>query len=250
MLHELVHMEIGPHSAKFYKMLDELRDECEKLMREGGSIAFDSDFDSGFNFNSILNFDFEFDFDFDSISISISIPVWLSKSTLIPLQSTFKIDGFTFDVDFDLDDEFDLSFAFYFYLHFDFLFVYNSPPSPLSILLSPSVTARRLRSGRLFRYGFFQIDFNLHFDFAFEFDIDFAFEFDFDFAFEFIFIFCFCFSPFSSLSVLRSPSLAAFAHLLLVVPQVSPAAICRSRGTVRSWEAVEPQWMLEPRRSR
>lgn len=35
MLHELVHMEIGPHNAKFYKMLDELRDECEKLMREG-----------------------------------------------------------------------------------------------------------------------------------------------------------------------------------------------------------------------
>lgn len=36
MLHELVHMEIGPHSAEFYKMLDQLRDECEKLMREGG----------------------------------------------------------------------------------------------------------------------------------------------------------------------------------------------------------------------
>lgn len=35
MLHELVHMEIGPHNAQFYKMLDELRDECEKLMREG-----------------------------------------------------------------------------------------------------------------------------------------------------------------------------------------------------------------------
>lgn len=35
MLHELVHMEIGPHNAKFYKMLDELRDECEKLIREG-----------------------------------------------------------------------------------------------------------------------------------------------------------------------------------------------------------------------
>lgn len=40
MLHELVHMEIGPHSAKFYKMLDELRDECEKLMRNGeGSLS-------------------------------------------------------------------------------------------------------------------------------------------------------------------------------------------------------------------
>ena len=35
MLHELTHMEIGPHNASFYKMLDELRDECEKLMREG-----------------------------------------------------------------------------------------------------------------------------------------------------------------------------------------------------------------------
>ena len=39
MLHELVHMEIGPHSAKFYKMLDELRDECEKLMREGRGLV-------------------------------------------------------------------------------------------------------------------------------------------------------------------------------------------------------------------
>ncbi|CAM9143405.1 unnamed protein product, partial [Scytosiphon promiscuus] len=35
MLHELVHMEIGPHSAKFYKMLDQLTDECDKLIREG-----------------------------------------------------------------------------------------------------------------------------------------------------------------------------------------------------------------------
>lgn len=34
-LHELVHMEIGPHSAKFYKMLDQLTDECDKLIREG-----------------------------------------------------------------------------------------------------------------------------------------------------------------------------------------------------------------------
>lgn len=38
MLHELVHMEINPHNAKFYKMLDELRVECEKLMREGNYI--------------------------------------------------------------------------------------------------------------------------------------------------------------------------------------------------------------------
>lgn len=35
MLHELTHMEISPHSASFYKMLDELRDECEQLMRQG-----------------------------------------------------------------------------------------------------------------------------------------------------------------------------------------------------------------------
>ncbi|GBG33369.1 cAMP-dependent protein kinase regulatory subunit [Hondaea fermentalgiana] len=30
MLHELVHMEIGPHNASFYKMWDELRSECER----------------------------------------------------------------------------------------------------------------------------------------------------------------------------------------------------------------------------
>ncbi|CAM9371027.1 unnamed protein product [Choristocarpus tenellus] len=35
MLHELTHMEIGPHSASFYKMLDGLADECEKLVRQG-----------------------------------------------------------------------------------------------------------------------------------------------------------------------------------------------------------------------
>ncbi|CAN0501572.1 unnamed protein product, partial [Ectocarpus sp. 8 AP-2014] len=35
MLHELVHNQIGPHSAKFYRMLDQLNDECDKLIREG-----------------------------------------------------------------------------------------------------------------------------------------------------------------------------------------------------------------------
>lgn len=35
LLHELVHNEIGPHSAKFFKKWDELRAECEKLMGEG-----------------------------------------------------------------------------------------------------------------------------------------------------------------------------------------------------------------------
>ncbi|KAF0695240.1 Aste57867_13932 [Aphanomyces stellatus] len=32
MLHELVHMLIGPHNASFYKLLDELTDEMENLM--------------------------------------------------------------------------------------------------------------------------------------------------------------------------------------------------------------------------
>ena len=35
MLHELVHMKIGPHSAAFYKLLDELWTECEGLMDKG-----------------------------------------------------------------------------------------------------------------------------------------------------------------------------------------------------------------------
>ncbi|CAM9248068.1 unnamed protein product [Discosporangium mesarthrocarpum] len=35
MLHELTHMEIGPHSAAFYKMLDDLADECQNLIRQG-----------------------------------------------------------------------------------------------------------------------------------------------------------------------------------------------------------------------
>lgn len=39
LLHELVHNEIGPHSAKFFKKWDELRAECEKLMSEGMPIA-------------------------------------------------------------------------------------------------------------------------------------------------------------------------------------------------------------------
>ncbi|CAM9730353.1 unnamed protein product, partial [Ectocarpus sp. 13 AM-2016] len=35
MLHELVHNQIGPHSANFYRMLDQLNDECDKLIQEG-----------------------------------------------------------------------------------------------------------------------------------------------------------------------------------------------------------------------
>ena len=35
LLHELVHMEIGPHSAAFYKALDALWKEAEALMDKG-----------------------------------------------------------------------------------------------------------------------------------------------------------------------------------------------------------------------
>ncbi|RQM19369.1 hypothetical protein B5M09_004605 [Aphanomyces astaci] len=35
MLHELVHMKIGPHDASFYKMLDELTEDMENLMARG-----------------------------------------------------------------------------------------------------------------------------------------------------------------------------------------------------------------------
>ncbi|OQR94088.1 hypothetical protein ACHHYP_01856 [Achlya hypogyna] len=35
MLHELVHMEIGPHNTAFYKLLDELKSEMELLMAQG-----------------------------------------------------------------------------------------------------------------------------------------------------------------------------------------------------------------------
>jgi len=35
MLHELVHNEIGPHNAKFYKLLDELTKECDELLAKG-----------------------------------------------------------------------------------------------------------------------------------------------------------------------------------------------------------------------
>lgn len=35
MLHELCHNEIGPHNADFYKLLDELRLECEELTAKG-----------------------------------------------------------------------------------------------------------------------------------------------------------------------------------------------------------------------
>lgn len=32
MLHELAHIVRGPHDAVFYKLLDELKAECEELM--------------------------------------------------------------------------------------------------------------------------------------------------------------------------------------------------------------------------
>ena len=35
MLHELVHIEIGPHNAKFYALLDELWSKAEELMDKG-----------------------------------------------------------------------------------------------------------------------------------------------------------------------------------------------------------------------
>jgi hypothetical protein len=35
MLHELVHNDIGPHNAKFFKLLDEITVECETLMASG-----------------------------------------------------------------------------------------------------------------------------------------------------------------------------------------------------------------------
>eukprot|EP00249_Psilotum_nudum_P019437 c27252_g1_i3 orf=230-1300(+) len=35
MLHELTHNEHGPHDAKFYKLLDEITNECENLMIKG-----------------------------------------------------------------------------------------------------------------------------------------------------------------------------------------------------------------------
>ncbi|EHA8590526.1 DNA-dependent metalloprotease WSS1 [Cocos nucifera] len=35
MLHELCHIEHGPHNAQFYKLWDEIRKECEELMAKG-----------------------------------------------------------------------------------------------------------------------------------------------------------------------------------------------------------------------
>ncbi|GAB4849936.1 hypothetical protein Ancab_029236 [Ancistrocladus abbreviatus] len=35
MLHELCHNDHGPHNAEFYKLLDEIRAECEELMAKG-----------------------------------------------------------------------------------------------------------------------------------------------------------------------------------------------------------------------
>lgn len=36
LLHELVHIEVGPHNAEFYKLLDELQDECDALQMSSG----------------------------------------------------------------------------------------------------------------------------------------------------------------------------------------------------------------------
>lgn len=35
LLHELAHIEVGPHNAQFYKLLDELQDECDTLVAQG-----------------------------------------------------------------------------------------------------------------------------------------------------------------------------------------------------------------------
>lgn len=35
LLHELAHIEVGPHNAEFYKLLDELQDECDTLIARG-----------------------------------------------------------------------------------------------------------------------------------------------------------------------------------------------------------------------
>lgn len=35
LLHELAHIEVGPHNAQFYKLLDELQDECDTLIAKG-----------------------------------------------------------------------------------------------------------------------------------------------------------------------------------------------------------------------
>lgn len=46
MLHELCHNQFGPHSASFYKLLDELTAECAELVakKQGGSAAgFDAE---------------------------------------------------------------------------------------------------------------------------------------------------------------------------------------------------------------
>lgn len=35
LLHELAHIQVGPHNAQFYKLLDELQDECDSLIAKG-----------------------------------------------------------------------------------------------------------------------------------------------------------------------------------------------------------------------
>jgi hypothetical protein len=35
MIHELTHMKIGPHSTEFYKLMEELNQECDSLISKG-----------------------------------------------------------------------------------------------------------------------------------------------------------------------------------------------------------------------
>lgn len=39
LLHELAHIEVGPHNAQFYKLLDELQDECDTLIARGSTLS-------------------------------------------------------------------------------------------------------------------------------------------------------------------------------------------------------------------
>ena len=39
LLHELVHIAYGPHDAQFYKLLDELQNECESDMAKASALS-------------------------------------------------------------------------------------------------------------------------------------------------------------------------------------------------------------------
>jgi len=47
MLHELVHNRFGPHDKKFYRELDEITEECEKMMAKGTSDKVDGFYGDG-----------------------------------------------------------------------------------------------------------------------------------------------------------------------------------------------------------